>query len=118
MHMSHEVTRLSWVHENCEAPHQSNVSKTHISQAGIDSKSGRKMNVYLGAGIALIAASFFGFIYVTASVLSYTVQVFKTTVLMLLPETAVSLLCGIFGGYLIGISRRLHESDHSESAVS
>ena len=66
------------------------------------------MNVYSVAGIVLIAASFFGLIYVTASVLSYTVQVFKTTVLMLLPETAVSLLCGIFGGYFVGISRRLH----------
>ena len=76
------------------------------------------MNVYLGAGIVLVAASFFGFAYVTFSVLSYTVQVFKTTVLMLLPETAVSLLCGIFGGYMIGISRRLHEANHYEPAVS
>ena len=76
------------------------------------------MNVYLGAGIALVAASFFGFTYVTASVLLYTVQVFRTTVLMLLPETAVSLTCGIFGGYLIGISKGFRASDRSESAVS
>jgi hypothetical protein len=76
------------------------------------------MNTYLGAGIVLVAASFLGFTYVAASVSSYPVQVFRSTVLLLLPETAVSLLCGVFGGYFIGISRRLHESDHSPSAVS
>lgn len=84
----------------------------------MDSKLGRKMNSYFGAGIALVVASFLGFTYVAASVSLYPVQVFRSTVLLLLPETAVSLLCGIFGGYLIGISRRLHKSDPSESTVS
>jgi hypothetical protein len=93
-------------------------SKTHISRGGTDSKPGRKMNVYLIAGIVLVAASLSGFAYVTVSVLSYTVQVFRATVLMLLPETAISLLCGIFGGYTIGISRRLREAEHPGSSAS
>ena len=72
----------------------------------MDSPSGRRMNAYLCASIVLIAASLFGFLYVTFSILSYTVQVFKTTLIMLLPETAASLFCGILGGYLLGISGR------------
>jgi hypothetical protein len=76
------------------------------------------MNAYSGAGIALIVASLFGFLYVTFSVLSFTVEIFRTTILMLLPEIAVSIFCGILGGYLIGISGRIPESDHAETASS
>ena len=75
------------------------------------------MNVYLGAGIALVAASFLGLAYVAASVSLYPVQVFRSTVLLLLPETAVSFLCGIVGGYLIG-SRRIDKSDRLDAPVS
>ncbi len=76
------------------------------------------MSTYLTAGIILITASLFGFLYVTFSILLYTVQVFRTTVLMLLPETAVSLFCGIVGGYFLGLSRRIHEPAQTESEVS
>jgi hypothetical protein len=76
------------------------------------------MNAYLGAGIALITASLFGFLYVTFSMLSFTVEIFRMTLLMLLPEIAVSLFCGILGGYLLGISRKIPESDRTETAVS
>ena len=76
------------------------------------------MNAYLGAGIALIAASLFGFLYVTFSMLSFTVEIFRMTLLMLLPEIATSLFCGILGGYLLGISRRIPESNPAEPTVS
>lgn len=76
------------------------------------------MNTYLTAGIVLIAASLFGFMYVTLSILSYTVQVFRMTVLSLLPETAVALFCGIFGGYFLGVSRKIHEPGQTASEVS
>lgn len=76
------------------------------------------MSTYLTAGIVLIAASLFGFLYVTFSILSYTVEIFRATVLMLLPESAVSLLCGIIGGYFIGLSRRIHEPIKPEPEVS
>jgi TRAP-type uncharacterized transport system fused permease subunit len=76
------------------------------------------MSTYLTAGIVLIAASLFGFFYVTFSILSYTVEIFRATVLMLLPETTVSLLCGILGGYLIGLSRRTREPVEPEPKVS
>lgn len=76
------------------------------------------MSTYLTAGIILIVASLFGFLYVSFSILSYTVQVFRATVLMLLPESAVSLFCGILGGYLLGLSRRIHGSGQTESEVS
>jgi hypothetical protein len=76
------------------------------------------MNAYLGAGTALIAGSLFGFLYVTFSMLSFTVEIFRMTLLMLLPEIAVSLFCGILGGYLLGISRKITESDRTETAVS
>jgi hypothetical protein len=84
----------------------------------MDSHSRRRMNAYLGAGVALIVASLFGFLYVTFSILSFTVEIFRMTLLMLLPEIAVSLFCGILGGYLLGISRRTPESSQVESAVS
>jgi hypothetical protein len=84
----------------------------------MDSHSRRKMNAYLGAGIALIAASLFGFLYVTFSVLSFTVEIFRMTLLLLLPEIGASLFCGILGGYLVGISKGTPESSQVQSAVS
>jgi len=66
--------------------------------------AGRKMDQNLAAGICLIIISLAGFSYVIVTVSLYPEQaiVFKSNLLWLLLQFAVSLLCGILGGYIIG----------------
>jgi hypothetical protein len=62
------------------------------------------MDQNLAAGIGLIIISLAGFSYVLITVSLYPEQaiVFKSNLLWLLLQSAVSLLCGILGGYIIG----------------
>ena len=62
------------------------------------------MDQNLAAGICLIIISLAGFSYVIVTVSLYPEQaiVFKSNLLWLLLQFAVSLLCGILGGYIIG----------------
>ncbi len=64
----------------------------------------RKMDQNLAAGIGLIIISLAGFSYVIITVSLYPEQaiVFKSNLLWLLLQSAVSMLCGILGGYIIG----------------
>ena len=73
----------------------------------------RNMDQDLAAGIGLIIISLAGFSYVFGTVMFYPEQaiVFKSTLLWLLAELAVSLTCGILGGYLIGCLRKTSQED-------
>jgi hypothetical protein len=63
-----------------------------------------KMDQNLAAGISLIIISLAGFSYVIVTVSLYPEQaiVYRSNLLWLLLQSAVSLFCGILGGYIIG----------------
>jgi hypothetical protein len=64
-----------------------------------------RMKEYLIAGIALIVISLGNFSYVVLRTLSYSGQTYfpRETVLLWLLQCSASLLCGVFGGYLLAV---------------
>jgi len=63
------------------------------------------MKEYLAVGIALIGISLVNFSYVVLRILSYSGQTYfpRETVLLWLLQCSASLLCGVFGGYIIAV---------------
>jgi hypothetical protein len=63
------------------------------------------MKEYLTAGFALIVISLGNFSYVLVKISSYSALTYfiRETVLLWLLQCSASLLCGIFGGYLLAV---------------
>jgi hypothetical protein len=63
------------------------------------------MKEYLAVGIALIVISLANFSYVVWTISSYSAQTYflRETVLLWLLQCSASLLCGVFGGYILAI---------------
>lgn len=64
-----------------------------------------RMKEYLTAGIGLIVISLGNFSYVVLRILSYSGQTYfsRETILLWLLQCSASLLCGVFGGYLLAV---------------
>jgi hypothetical protein len=63
------------------------------------------MKEYLTVGVVLIAVSLANFSYVVLRISSYSGQTYliRDTILLWLLQCSASLLCGVFGGYLVAV---------------